>query len=423
MPEQMNCEHANTRATTFERPSAVSAPPRAEDALLRWDDDGGVTSSGLYRNDDGGIPRESGRKQSAGPDSGQLESFARALDQLHGEVKSKLGAEDVTHIRRIRKLSTTLEVAGRGLIHFSFEPLGFGLGVTALWGHKSLELMEIGHMTLHRCYDRIDGAAAYRSDRFRWKAPIDEQHWQRVHNLRHHVHTNIEGRDTDLSFGMLRLSPRVPYRRIHALQPVTNVLTWFNFANAINLHVTGMLDRALPEGAARSLPDDKPETVRAGKRAFLRKFVRYHGREYVFFPALAGPLFWKTLLGNALSEVGRDLYAGAAVYCGHVGAKDYPRGTRARGRARWYRMQAEAARNIRVPRPLSVLCGGLDRQIEHHLFPHLPPNRLRAISPRVKAICEQHGVRYLEKSWPATLRQVLAHLREMASPQAAAGPA
>lgn len=356
-------------------------------------------------------------------DAVRVESFASALDALHREVQSSLGAEDVAHIRRIGRLSITLEVVGRGLIHFSFEPLGFGLGVTALWGHKSLELMEIGHMALHRCYDRIEGAEPYHSERFRWKAPIDEQSWQRGHNIRHHQYTNIAGRDPDLNFGVLRLSSRVPYRRAHALQPLTNVLTWLNFANAINLHVTGVLDHYLPHDTPRALRNDDPETVRVAKRTFLRKFLRYHAREYIFFPALAGPLFWKTLLGNALSEVGRDLYAGAAVYCGHVGAKDYPPGTRARGRARWYRMQAEAARNIRVPRPLSVLCGGLDRQIEHHLFPHLPPNRLREIAPRVKAICEQHGVRYLERSWPATLREVLADLREMASAKATAADA
>ena len=139
----------------------------------------------------------------------------------------------------------------------------------------------------------------------------------------------------------------------------------------------------------------------------------------MFFPALAGPFFWKTLLGNALSEVGRDVFAGAVIYCGHVGARDYPRGARANGRADWYRMQAEAARNIRVPYLISVLCGGLDRQIEHHLFPRMPPNRLRQISPRVKAICEEHGVQYLEQSWPRTLLEVGRQLHRLGRPERA----
>ncbi len=169
----------------------------------------------------------------------------------------------------------------------------------------------------------------------------------------------------------------------------------------------------LGRGRPEVLPDRKPETLRAAHGIFLSKMVRYYGREYVFFPLLAGPFFWKVLLGNVMSEVGRDICAGAVIYCGHVGAKDYPAGTRAGGRARWYVMQAEAARNIEVPTAVSILFGGLDYQIEHHLFPRLPPNRLREIAPRVRAVCEAHGVRYLSKGAPETLREVIRELRRL----------
>jgi linoleoyl-CoA desaturase len=64
------------------------------------------------------------------------------------------------------------------------------------------------------------------------------------------------------------------------------------------------------------------------------------------------------------------------------------------------------------------LCGGLDRQIEHHLFPRLPPNRLREIAPRVRAVCEAHGVRYLSKGWFSTLREVMGELRNLSRPTA-----
>ena len=49
-------------------------------------------------------------------------------------------------------------------------------------------------------------------------------------------------------------------------------------------------------------------------------------------------------------------------------------------------MQVEAANDFEVSLPISILCGGLDRQIEHHLFPTLAPPRLREIAPRVRAI-------------------------------------
>ena len=73
-------------------------------------------------------------------------------------------------------------------------------------------------------------------------------------------------------------------------------------------------------------------------------------------------------------------------------------------------MQVEASQNFQVPRPLSILCGALDHQIEHHLFPTFPPKRLRQIAPEVRAICQAHGVPYKTDTWPRTLAKVFRHL-------------
>src|SRR4029079_19177830 len=118
----------------------------------------------------------------------------------------------------------------------------------------------------------------------------------------------------------------------------------------------------------------------------------------------------------------RDVYSAATIYCGHVGEETeaYPEGERAHGRGQWYRMQIEATNNFEVSRPISILCGALDKQIEHHLFPRLPPNRLREMAPRVRAICEEHGVKYRSARWPARLKQVLRELSKLSLAEAAA---
>ena len=353
-------------------------------------------------------------------DDPRIAAFGLALDALRREVEAKLGEEDAQYIKRIGALSSALEVVGRGLIHLSIDPVTFGVGVSALWVHKALELMEIGHPALHGAYDGLPDAKKFASETFKWKAPVDEAAWKASHNLKHHQFTNIEGKDPDLNFGQLRLSSRVPYELAHKLQPLSNIITGFGFGMALNLHVTGMLDLYFKfSDEVEVLPDKKPETVRAAHRAFLSKHLRHYGREYVFFPLLAGPFFPKVLLGNLISEVARDLFAAAIIYCGHVGSTDYPRGTEAKGRAHWYAMQVEGSRNVEVPLPVSILTGGLDRQIEHHLFPRIPPNRLREIAPRVRAICEQHGVKYRTGGWPATLKDVLGELRRFAFKNAA----
>jgi fatty acid desaturase len=351
----------------------------------------------------------------------RIASFGRAIDALRREVEAELGEHDLAHIRRITSLSRRLEVLGRALLHVSFEPATFGLGVCALWLHKQLEASEIGHTVLHGAYDRIAGAGELRAEGFRWKLPIDEAHWRTVHNVRHHQYTNIAERDSDMQFGIVRLSARVPYRSWHRLQPYSAPATWLGFAVGINLHVTGLLELYLRRDQKPDMLADRSwASIRAAHSAALGKLVRYYGRELVLFPLLAGPFFWKVLLGNLLSELMRDLFLAATIYCGHVAVADYPRGTHARGRSRWYRMQVESARDFEVPGPVSILCGGLNRQIEHHLFPRFPPNRLRDVAPRVRAICEEHGVHYRTDTWGRTLVKAFQTLRELASPSASA---
>jgi len=350
----------------------------------------------------------------------RIEEFGRALDALRRDTEAQIGEEDAAYIKRIGKLSGRFEVLGRSLIHFSLDPVTFGLGVSALWVHKALELMEIGHPALHGAYDGLPGAEKYASETFAWKSPVDETAWKASHNLRHHQWTNIEGKDPDLNFGQLRLSANVPHKLAHALQPLSNIITAFGFGTALNLQVTGMLDLYFKfDGRPPEvLPDLAPDTRRKAHKQFVSKMARYFGREYVFFPLLAGPFAAKVFVGNLLAEVARDVYAAAIIYCGHVGSIDYPAGTEAKGRGHWYMMQVEGSRDVEVPEWVSILTGGLDHQIEHHLFPRMPPNRLRKIKPKVQALCAEYGVKYMTDTWPGTLRSVLRELRGLASASA-----
>jgi linoleoyl-CoA desaturase len=344
----------------------------------------------------------------------RLQSFARALDALHAEMEQVLGEVDIAHIRHVRRTSQRLQLLGRGLLHFSFEPVSWGLGVVALSGHKLLELIEIGHTVLHGTYDQFDTGEEFHSRAFIWRAPIDEASWRSHHNLRHHQFTNVADRDPDLDFGALRLGAGVPFRAVHRLQPLSNLITWAYFSAAINAHVTGLIAWYAGRPQRPVVPGKTASAWSIHRRAF-GKFGRYFAREYLLFPLLAGPFGAKVLLGNMASELVRDAYAAATIYCGHVGATEFPAGTRAKGRAEWYRMQVEGSRDFEVGPLVSVLCGGLERQIEHHLFPRLPPNRLREIAPRVRAICEEHGVNYRSDSWPHVLRDVFRRLTDLGS--------
>lgn len=352
-------------------------------------------------------------------DSRSLQGFGEAIDAIRDRTEAKIGKEDVAYIRRMNAFSRAMEVAGRALIHFSFEPLTFSAGVFALWLHKILQAGEIGHAALHGAFDRLEGADSFRSRDFSWDTPIDEESWRYGHNVRHHQYTNIAGKDPDIHFGFVRLTENTDRYGQSALElPLTLLISVFNFGLVMNAHFTGLIDVYFGNGRKEEfdfIPDrSKKSVIEAHKKAF-RKYLPYYLKNYVLFPALAGPFFWKVLLGNWLAEVSRDIYLAATIYCGHVGddVAAYPEGTRARSRGEWYAMQVASANNFEVSWPVSVLCGALDRQIEHHMFPKFPPNRLREIAPEVRAVCEEFGVPYKSEGWGSTLKKVVTRVADL----------
>jgi NADPH-dependent stearoyl-CoA 9-desaturase len=348
----------------------------------------------------------------------KLQRFGEELDAVKQRVFARLGAEDVRYVTWLNRFSRAMELAGRLLIHFSFEPLTFTFGVVCLWIHKQLQATEVGHSALHGAYDRLPGAEAFASKRFRWDTPIDEESWRYAHNVRHHGNTNVAGRDPDINFGPVRLTEQTAWMPRHRWQlPFALGVLFPFFGFVINMHVTGLADAYTAEGRPFDLlPDGSKESVRAAWKKALRKYAPYYLYNFVLFPVLAGPFFWKVLLGNVLAELMRDVYSAATIFCGHVGESvtSYLPGTRAHGRGAWYAMQIQATNNYEVSLPISVLCGGLDRQIEHHLFPTLPPPRLRQIAPEVRAICERYGVPYRTDSWGRTLRTAMRHIGALA---------
>jgi len=367
-----------------------------------------------------------GASESAAVRAERLRAFGEAIDRIGKDARAKVGAEDVRHVKRLDTISHALMVAGRVLIHVSPEPVTFLLGVGALFVHKQLQAAEIGHTALHGTYDGLPGAERYQSKTFSWDTPIDEESWRTGHNVKHHGNTNVAGKDPDIHYGPIRLTVETPHAPKHRVQVPFAFLGLFpTFAFFTSWHFTGLSDVFMENGQPERfdvLKDRSPASIALAVKRAVRKYAPYYFVSYVALPALAGPMFWKVMLGNFLAETLRDVYSATTIFCGHVGEEtaSYPRGTRPGGRGEWYAMQVEASNDFAVPKPVSVLCGALDLQIEHHLFPTLPPERLRAIAPEVERACAEHGVRYRKESWGKTLRsmfRMLVKLSESGTPR------
>jgi fatty acid desaturase len=75
--------------------------------------------------------------------------------------------------------------------------------------------------------------------------------------------------------------------------------------------------------------------------------------------------------------------------------------------------QITTSRNITNPRLFDFYYGGLNSQIEHHLFPRVSHDRYRAMRPIVRAFCKRRGISYQQVGLYRALASVGRHLGEM----------
>ena len=80
------------------------------------------------------------------------------------------------------------------------------------------------------------------------------------------------------------------------------------------------------------------------------------------------------------------------------------------------RKQVLTSRNVQGGWLTDAALGGLNYQIEHHLFPAMPTPNLRKAQPIVRAYCAEIGVRYEQTSLVESYRQALEHLHEVGEP-------
>ena len=80
------------------------------------------------------------------------------------------------------------------------------------------------------------------------------------------------------------------------------------------------------------------------------------------------------------------------------------------------RQQIITSRNVKAHPVTDFIYGGLNCQIEHHLFPNMPRNNLRKAQAIVKEFCKKHGISYHETSVLGSQKEIIGHLHRMSAP-------
>jgi fatty acid desaturase len=318
----------------------------------------------------------------------QFESFGAELDAIRQRVIDDRGERDANYIRRVIKVQRGLELGGRGLLFFGFLPPAWLAGTAALSLSKILDNMEIGHNVMHGQFDWMNDPKLS-SKGFEWDTACPADQWRHSHNYMHHTHTNIVGKDRDIGYGVLRMSEDQKWRPYYLGNPIYAALLAAFFQYGVALH-----DVEVERIAAG-------ETTLGEKRDLLRgiwrKVRRQTLKDYVLFPALAGPGFVFTLAGNATANLVRNLWSFTIIFCGHFpdGTHEFSEEeTKDETRGQWYFRQLLGSANLEGGKLFHILSGNLSHQIEHHLFPDLPANRYAEISVEVRDICGRYGLPY-----------------------------
>ncbi|WP_433062882.1 fatty acid desaturase family protein [Dactylosporangium sp. CS-033363] len=104
------------------------------------------------------------------------------------------------------------------------------------------------------------------------------------------------------------------------------------------------------------------------------------------------------------------------VYLGMTFAPNHKGMPHPTGDEDFLRKQVLTSRNVHGNWLTDVALGGLNYQIEHHLFPGMPSANLRKAQPIVQQYCEQIGVPYAQTGLITSYRQALRYLHEVGAP-------
>jgi fatty acid desaturase len=228
---------------------------------------------------------------------------------------------------------------------------------------------------------------------------MSEEWWIDKHN-RHHRHPNHAGLDPDIDVPVIAFTAEQALRKRGVPRLIVKHQRFFY------LPVTALLGLSPRNLSVRYLLRRKATYPLLEALLLALHFVLYVGALVALLGVARAVAFM--ILHHALAGV----YLGSAFAPNHKGMPVLDAGST----LDFLRRQVLTSRNL-VAHPLTDFWyGGLNYQIEHHLFPGMPRNRLRAAQRLVKAFCAERGIPYHETSVLQSYREILGELHRVSAP-------
>jgi fatty acid desaturase len=224
--------------------------------------------------------------------------------------------------------------------------------------------------------------------------------WVPKHNA-HHSNPNHEDLDPDISITALAFTDGQASSRHGLIRLIARYQAWLFFP------------LLLLEAAHLHLASTKAVLRGGSGRANLVEGLLLLTHVAGYLTALVLVLSPLQAVAFVLVQQGLfGLYLGCAFAPNHKGM---PTLTEA-DQLDFVRRQVLTSRNVTGSRPVDFVLGGLNYQIEHHLFPNMPRPNLRHAQPLVRAFCQQHGLNYTEASLFGSYAEAIRHLHAVGAP-------
>ena len=220
--------------------------------------------------------------------------------------------------------------------------------------------------------------------------------WKVTHNIVHHTYTNIPGHDEDIELapGLVRLDAQEKHSPWHRYQH------WYT----IPLYSLASLSWVFRKDYVKFFKTKigHHDNSSHPRREYIKLFAS-KGLYYIFF--LIVPYFvldlawWQLAIGFILMHIAEGLVLGLVFQLAHaVEGTTFPLPNEQGDiEAAWAVHQMHTTANFAPNSAMAAfLCGGLNRQIEHHLFPKVCHIHYPAITDIVKNTAHEFGLPYIE---------------------------
>lgn len=238
--------------------------------------------------------------------------------------------------------------------------------------------------------------------------------WRVQHNVLHHTYTNVHDTDEDISpRGVLRMAPGSEWKPMHRYQ---HIYAWFLYGLLTLVWITFKDFQRLVKYQREGLVKKQKASAIGQWAALLLTKILYFGYIFVipmqalslgFLPVLTGFLIMHYVAGFILAIIFQPAHV--------VEGTEYPVGDENNMLENaWAIHQMHTTTNFGHREKLfSWYVGGLNYQVEHHLFPNICHVHYRAIAPIVEQTAIEFGVPYKSKDtfWDA----LVAHARQLKS--------